>query len=129
MVFIFLTGAVATAITDLWTLAPPAGVRTPLPNYGSRRPLDRAHGARPLPTLHRGRRRRSARERAIGWIAHYLIGIAFAFLLPAFWGREWILHPTLAAGANRRHRHGGGAFLRHAARDGRRCRREPHATP
>ena len=34
-------------------------------------------------------------ERAIGWSTHYLIGVAFAFLLPAFWGADWIRHPTL----------------------------------
>ena len=34
-------------------------------------------------------------ERAIGWMVHYLIGIAFAALLPAIWGPEWIRQPTL----------------------------------
>jgi hypothetical protein len=34
-------------------------------------------------------------EVAIGWITHYLIGIAFACLLPAFWGFAWFRHPTL----------------------------------
>jgi protein-S-isoprenylcysteine O-methyltransferase Ste14 len=34
-------------------------------------------------------------ERVIGWTAHYLIGIAFAAILPGVWGLEWIRHPTL----------------------------------
>jgi hypothetical protein len=35
-------------------------------------------------------------ERAIGWIAHYLTGIAFAAILLALWGHEWTRSPTLA---------------------------------
>lgn len=33
-------------------------------------------------------------ERAIGWLAHYLIGISFAFLLLLIWGTEWAYRPT-----------------------------------
>ncbi|NQX37762.1 Protein of unknown function [Pedobacter steynii] len=33
-------------------------------------------------------------EGAIGWLAHYLIGISFAFLLLLIWGTEWAYHPT-----------------------------------
>ena len=35
-------------------------------------------------------------ERLVGWTAHYLIGVAFAALLVALWGREWMDRPTLA---------------------------------
>jgi hypothetical protein len=35
-------------------------------------------------------------ERAIGWGAHYLIGIAFSAILIAIWGEGWVDHPTLA---------------------------------
>jgi hypothetical protein len=35
-------------------------------------------------------------ERLLGWIAHYLIGIAFAALLLAIFGIEWAAHPRLA---------------------------------
>ncbi|NJN40288.1 MAG: DUF2938 domain-containing protein, partial [Gammaproteobacteria bacterium] len=31
----------------------------------------------------------------VGWIAHYLIGVSFAFLLPAFWGTAWLRQPTI----------------------------------
>lgn len=34
-------------------------------------------------------------ERLIGWSAHYLIGIAFAAMLPGIWGLAWIQHPTI----------------------------------
>lgn len=35
-------------------------------------------------------------ERVIGWIAHYLIGTAFAGLLLGVWGLEWLQRPTLS---------------------------------
>jgi hypothetical protein len=34
-------------------------------------------------------------ERPLGWVAHYAIGIAFAFLLLAIWGMDWARSPTL----------------------------------
>ena len=34
-------------------------------------------------------------ELAIGWIAHYAVGIGYGLLLPAFWGQDWIDRPTL----------------------------------
>lgn len=33
-------------------------------------------------------------EKAMGWLAHYLIGIVFAFLLVAFAGTGWLASPT-----------------------------------
>jgi hypothetical protein len=35
-------------------------------------------------------------ERAIGWAAHYAIGIAFAALPPLLWGAGWLQAPTPA---------------------------------
>jgi hypothetical protein len=35
-------------------------------------------------------------ECTLGWIAHYAIGVAFAGLLVAIWGVDWIGQPTLA---------------------------------
>lgn len=35
-------------------------------------------------------------EAALGWIAHYAIGIAFAVLLVAASGEEWLRAPTIA---------------------------------
>ena len=34
-------------------------------------------------------------ERAVGWAAHYAIGIAFAIPLLAIWGLDWARSPTL----------------------------------
>jgi hypothetical protein len=34
-------------------------------------------------------------ETAIGWAAHYLIGMSYGLLLLAFWGRHWMSQPTL----------------------------------
>jgi hypothetical protein len=34
-------------------------------------------------------------EAAIGWIAHYAIGIGYGLLLLAFWGQGWLVQPTL----------------------------------
>lgn len=36
-----------------------------------------------------------AGERAIGWIAHYAIGVTFAFVLLAIWGSGWAHAPTI----------------------------------
>lgn len=36
-----------------------------------------------------------AGERAIGWAAHYFIGITFAFVLLLIWGIAWVGHPTV----------------------------------
>lgn len=34
-------------------------------------------------------------ERALGWLCHYLIGIAFAGLHLLAFGTQWLIHPTL----------------------------------
>jgi hypothetical protein len=34
-------------------------------------------------------------EMAIGWIAHYAVGVGYGLLLLAFWGRDWMGRPTL----------------------------------
>lgn len=34
-------------------------------------------------------------ERAIGWMAHYAIGVGFALVLVVAVGREWVVAPTL----------------------------------
>jgi hypothetical protein len=95
MIFILLTGLFATALTDLWTILRRRMFGTPLPNF--------AFVGRWIAHMARGRFRHDSiaaaaparAERAIGWATHYLIGMAFALLLPAFWGREWMQHPTL----------------------------------
>jgi len=92
---ILLTGAGATAVTDLWAITRRRIFGMPLPNFG--------FVGRWIAQLARGRLRAQPiagvppvhGERVLGWTAHYVIGMAFALLLPLFWGREWIWHPTL----------------------------------
>lgn len=91
-----LTGIGATAVMDLWGLVRRRLLGVPVANY--------AHVGRWIGHMPRGRFRHEAISRAapirheavIGWTAHYLIGIAFAALLPLTWGAEWFHSPALA---------------------------------
>lgn len=40
---------------------------------------------------------RKSAECQVGWMAHYLIGIAFAFIFIAVIGTQWLEHPTLVS--------------------------------
>ena len=90
-----IVGLGATACMDLWGLGRRRLLGTPLPNY---RMVGRwfAH-------LLRGRFRHDSiatatpvrGETAIGWLAHYLVGVAFAGLLIGTQGIAWVLQPTL----------------------------------
>lgn len=90
-----LVGTGATMVLDLWTLLRTRLLRVPAPDYGL--------VGRWIAHLARGRFRHAAiaasprvrYERAIGWSAHYLIGIAFAAVLLALWGPAWACDPTL----------------------------------
>ncbi|MCC7039851.1 MAG: DUF2938 domain-containing protein [Burkholderiales bacterium] len=89
-------GVGATLATDLWAIARARLLRVPMPDWGlvgrwfahmarGRFRHERIAAAEPV----RG-------ERMIGWIAHYLIGIAFAGALLATCGLAWAHQPTLA---------------------------------
>ena len=88
-------GVGATVVMDLWALLLRRG-------FGVAS-LDLALLGRWIGHLARGRVRhesiaRSAsvrHERVIGWTAHYTIGVAFAALLLAIWGPDWLNQPTL----------------------------------
>lgn len=90
-----LVGAGATATMDLWALARRRLFGTPLPDYGL--------VGRWLGHMKEGRFRHpsiaAARpvhgERALGWAAHYLIGIGFAALLLSIVGPAWLERPSL----------------------------------
>ena len=90
-----LAGATAAAATDLWALA-----RRPL--FGVA-PPDWGLVGRWFAYMPRGRfvhQRIAAAapvrgERALGWAAHYLTGIAFAAALIGVWGLDWVRRPTL----------------------------------
>ncbi len=90
-----LIGLGATALTDLWAVVRQRIFRIALPNYGlvgrwlahmARGRFRHASIAAAAPVLH---------ERAIGWTAHYLIGIAFAGALISICGAAWLHRPTL----------------------------------
>lgn len=91
-----LIGAGATAVTDLWAAARRRYFAIPPPDYGV--------VGRWFAYMARGqfRHERIAAtppvrgELALGWAAHYLIGIAFAAVLLAVFGLDWARAPTLA---------------------------------
>jgi len=95
LVCTFLVGVGATAVIDLWAIARKCLLGIPPPNYGL--------VGRWLAHMPRGRFRHDSiaaappvhGERLIGWIAHYLIGIAFAAILLGVWGLDWIHHPRI----------------------------------
>ncbi len=92
---VLLIGAGATAATDVWALLRKRLLGVAPPNY--------AMVGRWIAHLACGHARHDAiakaarvtGELAIGWIAHYAIGIAFAGVLPAMFGIHWLRQPTL----------------------------------
>jgi hypothetical protein len=90
-----LMGLGAAALMDLWSLVLRRGFGIPTLDYAL---LGRwighlAHGQV-------GHRRIASSEpvrgeRAIGWAAHYAIGVTFAFVLLAIVGPGWLHSPTL----------------------------------
>jgi len=95
MFYAILIGAGATGFLDLWQVVRAWRVGATMPDYGL--------VGRWLAYLARGQLFHDAiaksapikGERLIGWIAHYLIGIAFAAILLALWGSDWVRQPTL----------------------------------
>jgi len=95
LVYALVTGIGATVLMDLWSIVRKRAFDVPLPNYGL--------VGRWLAHLGRGQFRHESiaasppvpGERVIGWIAHYVIGVAFAGLLLAVWGLAWLRHPTI----------------------------------
>lgn len=123
-----LIGAGATAVTDLWAI-----VRQ---RWFGVAPLDYGLVGRWLAHVARGRffhdaialSPRVRRERAIGWLAHYLIGIGVAAVLLVGWGARLGLPADARASADRRHRQHRRTIFRDAAGHGRgRCREPPAA--
>ncbi len=89
------TGVGATLLVDGWALLRRAWLGVPLPNY--------ALVGRWFAHMPRGRFRHASMasvpavrgEQALGWLAHYAIGIAFAALLPLAFGAAWMHQPRL----------------------------------
>jgi hypothetical protein len=91
-----VAGLGATLAVDLWALLRRRWLGLPLPDYGL---VGRWLGGLPRGRFRHTRIADSAPlrgERVLGWSAHYLIGVAFAALLPLLWGAQWLRHPTLA---------------------------------
>lgn len=89
-------GAGATAVIDAWAVARTRFFGIPSLDYGL---VGRWLGHLANGQFRHERIAASAPvrgERALGWIAHYAIGIAFAAMLLALWGLDWARHPTLA---------------------------------
>lgn len=91
---IVLIGIGATAVMDLWGMARKPLLGIPRPDYGM---IGRWVGH-----MARGRFRHAsiaaspalASEHTIGWVVHYLTGIAYAGLLVAIGGDPWLRQPT-----------------------------------
>lgn len=91
-----LIGMGATALLDLWALFLKQVFAWPAPNWAL---VGRWFAHLPRGTLRHDDIARSepvANERAIGWIAHYAVGILFAGIVVAIWGAAWIRNPTFA---------------------------------
>lgn len=95
LVAIIATGIIATVVTDLWGYARKPLLGVAAPNYAlvGRWIAHMRHGQFHHAAIARSPPVRS--ELLLGWAAHYLIGIAFAALLIAVAGRDWLLTPTL----------------------------------
>lgn len=89
------TGIGATAVVDLWTIARTRLLGVAAPDYAmvGRWIAHMSHGRFRHQSIKAATAMRG--EAVIGWTAHYLIGIGFAVLLPAFWGAEWFRNPQL----------------------------------
>lgn len=88
-------GIGATATMDLWALARRRLFGTPSLDWAL---VGRWLGHMPRGTFAHTRIAAAGPvpgERALGWIAHYAIGIAFALLLLAICGPGWAARPTL----------------------------------
>lgn len=96
LICILLIGAGATAIVDLWSAVRTRAFGVAPPNYGF---LGRWLAHMPSGRFRHDSIARAAPARGellLGWLTHYVIGIAFAALVPAIWGVAWLRAPTLA---------------------------------
>lgn len=89
-------GIGATAVMDIWGLARKILLGGKAPDYGmvGRWLGHMTHGQFKHEAIAKSPAIRG--ERAIGWIAHYLTGIAFAAMLTVVWDQHWAQAPTLA---------------------------------
>jgi hypothetical protein len=96
LICVLIIGAGATAVTDLWAIARKWLLGIAPPNYGfvGRWIAHMAHGRFRHASIAASPAVRG--EGLIGWVAHYLIGIAFAAALVGIWGLTWVQKPTIS---------------------------------
>lgn len=90
-----LMGAIATAFLDLFNVFQKRVLRAPVPDW---RLVGRWVGHFPQGRFAHASIAKAApvpAEHALGWIAHYAVGISFAMLAILVWGLDWARHPTL----------------------------------
>lgn len=95
LVCTLITGVGATVVMDAWSIARKRCFGIAAPDYGL--------VGRWVAYMPRGRFIHKPiaasppmrAERLIGWVTHYLIGIAFAAILVGIWGAAWFERPTL----------------------------------
>jgi len=89
-----IIGMTATLVMDIWSALRQRTFAIAAPNYGlvGRWILHMRHGQFRHDAISRSAP--IAGETLVGWLAHYLIGIAFAGLLLVVAGTGWIGHPT-----------------------------------
>ncbi|HJP88184.1 MAG TPA: DUF2938 domain-containing protein [Candidatus Limnocylindrales bacterium] len=93
---IIAMGAAGAALMDVWSFALRRIWKVPTLDYAM---LGRWAGHVARGRLVHERIAASAPvagERAIGWVAHYSIGIAFAIPVVVLGGTGWLTHPTIA---------------------------------
>lgn len=89
-----LVGAGATAVMDLWLLAL-ARIGLPVSSFAL---IGRWVGHMPRGRFFHAGIARSAvvpHELALGWVTHYVIGVAYAAVLVALVGADWLHAPML----------------------------------
>ncbi len=95
IVWASVTGIGATVILDLWIAAGSRFFGISGPNWAM---VGRWVGHMPAGRfIHEniGQAAPVKGELALGWIVHYVIGIAYGLLLVALWGEEWLKQPAI----------------------------------
>ncbi len=90
-----LVGAAGTMLLDVWALFLTSVMNVPATNWAM---VGRWLGHMPHGKFHHASISAAEPvkgELAIGWIAHYVIGISYGVLLIALWGAGWLAAPTL----------------------------------
>lgn len=90
-----LIGFGATLTTDLWALFLRRAFNIAAPNYCLVGRWLRYMTAGTFRHLNIASAPRKSAECTTGWIAHYLIGIAFAMVFVLSAGKDWLQHPSL----------------------------------